>query len=129
MSSSGALIVSEVNWRLYLSSVIEATSIAGGRSSTPLDALENFKCGFGNTGAADPWASFPSLQQWLATNSQGIQFNLAYPQPHPTDVSQFCLDGVTPGTPYAQQCAANIAALNGSWGTGWGAGDTSGPPG
>lgn len=129
MSSSAALIVSEVNWRLYLSSVIEATSIAGGRSSTPLDALENFKCGFGNTGAADPWASFPSLQQWLATNSQGIQFNLAYPQPHPGDISQFCLDGVTPGTPYAQQCAANIAALNGSWGTGWGAGDTSGPPG
>lgn len=140
-SSSAALVVSEINWRIFLSSVIETSSISGGQSSTPLDALENYTCGYGmitgattanpgGTSSTDPWITFPPLQDWLTSNSQGTAFNLAYPQPHPGggDIAQFCLTGFDPSSAYGAACANNIADLDGSWGTGWGAGSTSGPP-
>lgn len=125
-SSSAALVVSEVNWRIYLSSVIETSSVSGGQSPTPGQALLNYKCGYGTDGD-DPWPSFPSLDNWLAKNKQGIQFNLAYPLPHRTDVSQFCLTGFDPDSDFGRACKQNLNLLRGAWGTGWGAGGSKPP--
>ncbi|MDP3971869.1 MAG: hypothetical protein Q8P61_03030, partial [Candidatus Nanopelagicales bacterium] len=137
-TSSAALIISEVNWRIYLASVIETTSIAG--QTTPADILANYQCGFGmitgatssnpgGTSSTDTWATFPSLQSWLGSNSLGERFNMGYPQQPPTDITQFCAPGQIPADAYGAQCQVNIATgLNNAWGTGWGASSTDGPP-
>lgn len=137
-TSSAALIISEVNWRIYLASVIETTSIAG--QTAPADILANYQCGFGmitgatpsnpeGTGSTDTWATFPSLQTWLGTNSLGMRFNMGYPQQPPTDITQFCAPGQVPADAYGAQCQVNITTgLNNAWGTGWGASSTDGPP-
>lgn len=134
-TSSAALIVATVNWWMYLSSVIETTSING--YTDPLQMLENYQCGYGmitgatpdnpgGTSVTNPWTNFPSAQNWFDTNSQAVQLNLAYPQAYPNggDPLQFCTNPAT--AQYQQACQTNIAAMNGAWGTGWGVGSTSG---
>ncbi|MDP3972424.1 MAG: hypothetical protein Q8P61_05905 [Candidatus Nanopelagicales bacterium] len=137
-TSSAALIISEVNWRIYLASVIETSSISG--LTTPAAILGAYQCGFGmitgatpsnpeGTSSTDTWATFPSLQTWLDTNALGERFNMGYPQLPPTDITQFCAPGNIPSNAYGAQCQTNIAiGLKNAWGTGWGASGTDGPP-
>jgi hypothetical protein len=123
--SSAAIVVSEINWKMFLASVVEQQSInalVSAKGTSPQEIAAKYTCGYNN------WDKFPSLQEWFEEDSKlGIRMNLGYPQPAPDDQSMFCLQEVTPGTPYAAACKKNIALLEGSWGTGWGASSTSKP--
>lgn len=118
-STNAAIVLAEVNWRMYLASVIETTSIAGVKGASPADKAANYTCGYDN------WDSFPTLSDWLANNNLGTQLNIGYPQPHPNDDTQLCQAGLVPGSAYAQACAQNLASLGQPWGAGWG---VQGPP-
>ncbi len=123
--SSAAIVVSEINWKMFLASVVEQQSInalVNAKGTSPEEIAAKYTCGYNN------WDKFPSLQEWFETESKlGIRMNLGYPQPAPDDTSMFCLKEVTPGTPYAEACKKNIALLEGSWGTGWGASSPAKP--
>lgn len=124
--AAAAFVTSEINWRMFLASVIEKNSISGAQASTPIGALESYTCGYNN------WANFPSLQDWFnnPANTLGTQFNMGYPQVWPNNTSQYCPYSPEnpPNTAYATTCLANVASMNGAWGLGWGAGGVQPPP-
>lgn len=134
-TSSAALIIAEINWRIYLGSVIETSSIAA--ATNPAEILASYQCGFGTitgatasnptgTSSTDNWQKFPSLQSWYKTNQLGERINLGYPQQPPADTSQFCTANNVPANVYGQACLTNLSTgLNSAWGTGWGAGGSA----
>ncbi|HQZ86877.1 MAG TPA: hypothetical protein PLB21_14795, partial [Actinomycetota bacterium] len=127
-ASNASFLVADINWRMYLASVVEASSIQGDRGGAvtnprirAIKQAQNYKCGYAN------WDSFPAVQTWLTSNSVGPQFNLAYPQPitNTTTDQQLCQsDGDYPNGDFAAACATNLPLLNSNpaqpWGSGWG---------
>ncbi len=113
--------VADLNWKLYLATVVEEASIAGSEGSTALKAAENYKCGYAN------WANFPSLNDWLDKNSAGPMFNVAYPQSiaDTTHEQQLCQAPESyPSGDFESNCSTNLGYLNSDsttpWGSGWG---------
>lgn len=120
--SNTAFVVADINWKLYLASVVEEASIAGMLGSTPMRAALNYKCGYQN------WNNLPDLTDWLAQNSGGSMFNVAYPNSivDATHEQQLCQagSGGYPSSDFESACATNLGSLNSDstapWGTGWG---------
>jgi len=119
-SSSKSFVVADLNWKMYLASVVELSSVSGDRGSSALKAAENFKCGYTN------WDHFPALNDWLDQNSGGPQWNVAYPQSiaNTTTEQQLCQAGSYPSGDFQAACGTNLSSLNSDpttpWGSGWG---------
>lgn len=114
-SSHQAALVTEMNWRMYLGSVVEAQSI--GSAVTAVDKVQRYKCGYDE----DKWSSYSTLAAWYQNpdNTAGIQMNMGYPKAKPDTTAQFCSPGNIPNTEYGTKCRENIAAIGTAWGTGW----------
>lgn len=125
--TNASIVLAELNWRMYLSWLVEQGSIAG---QGTVQALNHFKCGY------DVFNNYQDLSDWVNTNNQGMQFNLGYPvSPVPQQVdAMFCRNGAATGQ-YGQTCADHLnndlGGPAGPWGQGWGlqgAPDPDGPP-